>query len=153
MWTGVWTVLDSTSMLSWILAWWFPDLISWGLYFLIFLRLICIIWTFKDITARTNNLWLQTLSILLVTLFTPILGLPIYLAMRPVTYKIDKMPRREAWLLKIARCVMCGMLNDKKYNYCVRCGEVLKTKCKECGTQYPHDYQYCNGCGAPNIEA
>jgi hypothetical protein len=152
MWTGVWTVLDSSSMLNNIFSWWTTDLISWLLYFLIFIWIISIIWIFKDITARTNSLWLQILGILLVTIFTPIIWLPLYLAVRPVTYKIDKMPRREAGLLKIVSCYNCWMLNDKKYNYCVKCWEILKVKCKECWNQYPHDYQYCNGCGAPNID-
>ena len=152
MLTGAWTVLDS-SLGNSLFSWWISDFVSWWIYFLIFIWIIVIIWTFKDITARTNSLWLQVVWILLVTVFTPIFWLPLYLAIRPITYKIDKMPRREAGVLKLAVCQNCWMLNDKTYNYCVQCGEVLKTTCKECWSQYPHDYQYCSSCGAPNIEA
>ena len=40
--------------------------------FFIFLWVIAVIWTTKDIINRTNSFSLQIISIVLVTLFTPI---------------------------------------------------------------------------------
>jgi RNA polymerase subunit RPABC4/transcription elongation factor Spt4 len=119
---------------------------------LIFLRIISIIRTARDINTRTNNSFVQIISILLVTLLTPIIWLPLYLIMRPVYFKKDKIPRREANATNLVVCYNCKTLNPKEYNCCINCWEHLKVKCKECEGKYPHDYHYCNQCGAPNIE-
>lgn len=121
--------------------------------FVLFLWLICIIWVAKDISARTNNHFLQIISILFVTFFTPIIGLPIYWAIRPIWYKKDKTLWREACMTNTIRCNACGMLNSNEYKCCIQCGKKLTIKCKECGKEYSHDYWYCPYCGAPNINA
>jgi len=41
--------------------------------FLIFLRVVAIIWVTKDIINRTNSFSLQVISILFVTFFTPLI--------------------------------------------------------------------------------
>lgn len=154
MWTWAGTVINSSlsdrdalTNLQWI-----EGVITWIIIFLVFLRIISIIRTAKDINTRTNNTLIQIISILLVTLLTPILWRPLYLAMRPIQYKKDKIPRREACATNLVVCYNCKTLNPKEYNCCISCGEHLKTKCKECESTYPHDYRYCNSCGAPNIE-
>ncbi|MEI7919340.1 MAG: hypothetical protein WCH65_03945 [bacterium] len=55
--------------------------------FLVFLRVVAIIWTTKDIINRTNSFSLQVISILLVTFLTPFVGLPLYFLVRPLSYK------------------------------------------------------------------
>lgn len=119
---------------------------------LIFLWVVAIVWTARDISARSGNLLLQILSVLFVTFLTPILGLPLYFAMRPVAYKKDRIPRREAAASQLIVCYNCKTFNPKGYTCCVACGEHLKVKCKQCHVEYPHDYSYCPECGAPNIE-
>ncbi|MFA5747776.1 MAG: hypothetical protein WC872_01550 [Candidatus Absconditabacterales bacterium] len=118
----------------------------------IFLRIISIIRTAKDIISRTNNSGIQIISILIVTFLTPIFGLPLYHIIRPVYYKRDRLPRREACALNLITCGNCGILNAKEHECCISCGEPLKIKCKQCGNKYQHTYSYCNHCGAPNIE-
>ena len=120
--------------------------------FLVFLRVVAIIWVTKDIINRTNSFSLQVISILFVTFLTPLVGLPLYLLIRPVSYKRDNIPRREACASNLVPCFNCNTLNPKEYSCCVVCGERLKIKCKECGNQYAHSFGYCNVCGAPNIE-
>ncbi|MCX6822872.1 MAG: hypothetical protein NTX91_02650 [candidate division SR1 bacterium] len=120
--------------------------------FLIFLRIVSIIWTAKDIISRTNNTGLQVLSILLVTFLTPLFGLPLYFIVRPVYFKRDLIPRREASALSLVNCTNCHTLNPKEYECCITCGEKLKIVCKQCNKEYPHMYAYCPICGAPNIE-
>ena len=51
---------------------------------IIFFRIIAIIWTAKDISARTDSSFFHIISVLFVTLLTPIIGLPLYLAIRPI---------------------------------------------------------------------
>lgn len=119
---------------------------------LIFLRIASIIRTAKDISARTNSHLMQIVSILLVTFFSPIIWLPIYHIIKPIWYKKDRMPRREACISTMTLCQNCNTLNPKDYKCCISCGEKLKINCKECGTEYPHNYHYCPKCGWPNIE-
>lgn len=120
--------------------------------FIIFLWLICIICVAKDISARTENHFIQIISIIFVTFLTPIVWLPIYRAIRPIGYKRDKTPWRDACLSNSIICTNCDTLNPKEYNCCIKCGKKLKVKCKECEKEFTHDYQYCPYCGAPNLK-
>lgn len=150
-WVGV--VLDK--------SWTFASLFGVGgislwmnaaVIFLVFLWVVAIIWTTKDIINRTNSFSLQVLSILLVTFLTPFIGLPLYFLVRPLSYKWDRIPRREACASNLVPCYNCNTLNAKEYVCCIACGERLKIKCKECGNNYAHSFAYCNICGAPNID-
>lgn len=121
--------------------------------FIIFLWIICIIAVAKDISARSNNWFLQVISPIFVTILTPIIWLPLYRAIRPVGYKKDKTPWRDACLANSIECDTCGCLNPKEYDCCLQCGKKLKLECKECNKEYPHNYHYCPYCGAPNLDA
>ena len=116
------------------------------------LRIISIIWVAKDVSSRTNNAFLQILNILCVTLLSPILWLPLYLAIRPVHDRHDTMPRRESLALKTITCYNCHTLNLKKNKYCSNCGEPLKLPCKKCWKKNPYHYAYCTDCGSPNFD-
>lgn len=120
---------------------------------ILFFWLLAIIRVAKDISARTHNHFLQIISILFVTFLTPILGLPLYLAIRPIWYKRDKTPWRDACLSDSIRCSACNMLNSKEYKCCIQCGKKLTIKCKECNKDYSHEFWYCPYCWAPNIDA
>lgn len=116
-----------------------------------FFRIIAIIWTAKDISARTNSSFFHIISVLLVFLLTPIIGIPLYLAIRPIWYKRDKTPWRDSFLTNSSICQKCWTLNPKEYKNCIKCWEKLKTTCKECDNEYPNEYHYCPICWAPNI--
>ena len=119
---------------------------------LVFFWIVSIVWVAKDIFSRTNSTSFQLISILLVTFLTPIIGLPLYFAIRPVYYKKDQLLWREALMTDLIQCYNCSGYNEKNHRCCVYCGEHLKITCKECGGVYSYTYHYCNGCGAPNIE-
>ncbi len=129
----------------------FENLSTTIIIILIFLRIVSIIRVAKDISARTNSSLLQIICILLVTFFTPIIWLPLYHIIKPIWYKKDQMPRREACISTMTVCQNCETLNPKEYKCCINCWKTLKIKCKECNTDYPHDYHYCPKCWAPNI--
>ena len=59
-------------------------------YVVIFLWILVIIRIIKDSNYRSHSTWFVILSLLLVTLWTPVLGLPIYLAIRPLGYKYER---------------------------------------------------------------
>lgn len=131
---------------------WFENMYTVVITITIFLWIISIIWVAKDVSARTNSVLLQIVSILLVTFFSPIIWLPLYHIIKPIWYKKDRVPRREACISNATLCVNCWMINSKEYKCCINCGKKLTTKCKECDTDYPHNYHYCPKCGWPNIE-
>ncbi len=120
--------------------------------FFIFFWVIVVVWTTKDIINRTTSFSLQIISIVLVTFLTPIVWLPLYFLIRPLSYKKDRIPWREACASNLIPCYNCSTLNAKEYVCCIACGERLKIKCKECWNNYAHSFAYCNICGAPNID-
>lgn len=131
--------------------WWLENIYTGISIFAIFVWVVSIIWVAKDISARTNSTLLQIISILLVTFLSPIIWLPIYHAIKPIWYKRDKTPWREACVIHSTICEQCWILNYKDHKCCIECWQKLTTKCKECNLEYPHNYQFCSKCGAPNI--
>ena len=121
-------------------------------WIVVFFWIIAIIWTAKDISARTDSSFFHIISVLFVTLLTPIIGLPLYLAIRPIWYKWDKTSWRDSCLSSSCVCQNCWTLNPKEYKNCIKCWERLKTTCKECNNEYPNEYRYCPSCWAPNID-
>jgi len=59
------------------------------IYFFI-IWIFSIVWVYKDITNRTANIYYQILSILILLFFTPLLGIFIYLIIRPRTTLFEK---------------------------------------------------------------
>jgi len=88
----------------------------------------------------------QFFSALLVTVLSPVIGLPLYLAFRPLSYRWERGYWREALMNTVTICPHCEQIVDKSYNACVYCGESLKTECKECHQKYTRGYAYCPEC-------
>lgn len=142
--------------LSWLFQAWGEEQTSKNLAIIIvaiiaFFWIIAIIRTAKDISARSDSSFFHIISVLLVFLLTPIIWIPLYLAIRPIWYKRDKTPRRDSFLTNSSICQKCWTLNPKEYKNCIKCWEKLKTTCKECNNEYPNEYHYCPVCWAPNI--
>jgi len=127
----------------------------WFLVWLIvlFVWIVIILRVVKDITARTTNFWWHFFSVFVIIVLTPVIGLPLYLALRPLGMKYDKMPWREAILSSMCSCSNCATLNKIEHICCTGCGELLQITCRECSQYHSHTYGYCPNCGAPNIES
>ncbi len=148
-----WVVINSSSPISWLLHWQGVSArIQIVMILFVIIWVLSIIRVARDSLARSNKLSTQVLAIMAVTLLSPLIGLPIYLAFRPMRYSHDKLPRREASVMNLIVCYNCAALNPKDHDYCLACWEPLKIKCKQCGKQFAHSYGYCPDCGAPNIE-
>ena len=124
-------------------SWWYEN--SW------ILNPWCIFWVLRDAMARSESWLYHIFSALLVTVLSPIVGLPLYLAFRPLVYKWERGYWREAMTRGVVVCPRCRSLVDEQHKACVFCGENLKTACKECETQFYRGYGYCPECWAPNI--
>jgi hypothetical protein len=122
-----------------------------GAVFLLY-RTLTILWTMKDITSRTSNILGQILAVLVVWIGTPLVGLPIYLLLRPTRFKRDRLGWREALSVQVASCPACANKNPLHHDFCVYCGQQMTVKCKECKSSYPRSYEYCSQCGAANVD-
>lgn len=114
--------------------------------------LLCVVWVLRDASARSESVGYQLFSTLLVVLLSPIIGLPLYLAFRPLTYKWERGFWREALEQKLVLCPHCQGLNSVQHKMCAWCGEALQVECKQCHCSYQGQFAYCPECGAPNIE-
>ena len=129
-----------------------------SMYFYLFWLLFLLYWilailrTMKDITSRTNNVFWQILAVLLVGVFTPLIGLPIYLFLRPIRHNWDRLWWRESLSVQVAGCPACAKKNPLHHEFCVYCGQWMTVKCKECKSTYQWAYDYCPQCGAANVE-
>jgi hypothetical protein len=121
--------------------------IVWGA--LLFFRIVGIIRTAKDSYARTKSTFKQFWSIILVTIAWPLVGIPLYLTLRPARYRERDFSLKES---SSATCLHCHQRNDPRHTHCVFCGEKIHITCRECNNCYPASYAYCPDCGAPNID-
>ncbi len=133
-------------------------LASPSMYFYIFAAVflmywvLTILWTIKDINARTNSVFGQIIAVLLVTVGGPLIGLPIYLFLRPTRFKWDRIGWREALSSQVTSCPACARKNPLHHDFCVYCGQQTTVKCKECKSSYQWLFDYCPTCGAANVE-
>ncbi len=111
------------------------------------------IWTFRDIRARSRDFLAQILATLLV-LTLPIIGLVVYLMLRPRETLADAYERsleQEALLQAIEEpeiCPGCGQRVKGDYLYCPDCHTQLKRACPECGRPLHLRWSLCPYCSA-----
>ena len=111
------------------------------------------IWTFRDIRARSRDILAQILATLLV-IALPIIGLVVYLMLRPRETLADAYERsleQEALLQAIEEpevCPGCGQRVKSDYLYCPDCHTQLKRACPECGRPLHLRWSLCPYCSA-----
>ena len=111
------------------------------------------IWTFRDIRARSRDFLAQILATVLV-LTLPIIGLVVYLMLRPRETLADAYERsleQEALLQAIEEpeiCPGCGQRVKGDYLYCPDCHTQLKRACPECGRPLHLRWSLCPYCSA-----
>lgn len=132
--------------------WTSQDLIYiWFVWIIAFFWIRTVLWITKDINARSNNWFLQAISIIIW--IVPILWYFIYLLIRPIWYKYDKLsPWREVLSIQSIQCPDCWQHNMLTYNFCTNCWEKLQNECKECKIKYSVEFEFCPNCSAPNID-
>jgi RNA polymerase subunit RPABC4/transcription elongation factor Spt4 len=112
------------------------------------------IWTFNDIRSRTHD-WLAIgLACLLVLIF-PVIGLILYLMIRPkdtLAEVYDRALEEEALLRELEEtttCHACGVPARADWVFCPHCHSQLQHACANCGHLVRQEWQICVYCGTP----
>jgi len=120
--------------------------------FLAALWLGLIIWTFRDIRARSRDLLAQILATLIVAILN-LPGLLVYVMVRPretLAEAYDRSLEEEALLQSIEEqesCPGCGQRADKDWIVCPYCHTKLKKRCRSCGQAINIRWSLCPYCG------
>ncbi len=113
-----------------------------------------VVWTFRDIRARTRDVFAWLLATLLVLLLGPI-GWLLYFLLRPretLAQVYDRQLEEEALLRDITArraCPKCQTVTEADWLLCPRCGLELRRRCVDCGRPLELDWIACPYCTAP----
>lgn len=114
-------------------------------------------WVWLDSSSRTSNQYLRIFSVFLV-LFLNILGLIIYLIMRPSQtieeiYWADLERRYLKYeTAELGDCPKCAYQLQPGFVHCPSCEYELKVKCDKCDVWIDKDWNSCAYCGTENSE-
>ncbi len=112
------------------------------------------IWTFNDIRSRTRD-WLAIVLACLLVLVFPVIGLILYLMIRPketLAEVYDRALEEEALLRELEEtltCYSCGVPVKDEWVYCYNCHAQLQHACPSCGKLVRNEWDICVYCGAP----
>ncbi len=121
--------------------------------YVVVLWVAALVWTYRDVAARTSDTFLQTLALVFVLVFN-IPGLLIYLVLRPKDTLMDAYDRQleaEALLHEIqeqATCPRCRRKVDADFIACPYCRTSLRTACGQCGRPLTESWVLCPYCRA-----
>ena len=110
------------------------------------------IWAFNDIRARTRD-WLAILLACVLVLAFPIVGLILYLLIRPkhtLADVYDRALEEEALLRELEEtltCSNCGVPVKDNWAFCPNCHGQLQHTCPGCGNLVRNEWQICAYCG------
>jgi RNA polymerase subunit RPABC4/transcription elongation factor Spt4 len=116
-----------------------------------------VVWTYRDITARSNNMATHIFSTLVVVLFF-VPGAIIYLILRP-RETLDEVFQRtmeEEYLLQdlddFPVCPSCRRAVRDDFLYCPHCRSQLRHACVACHRLVDVRWDACPYCAAPQFE-
>ncbi len=122
--------------------------------FLSALWLSLIVWTFRDMRARSRDWFAQILAALVVAVLT-LPGLIVYLILRPqrtLAETYEQSLEEEALLQEIEDkrvCPGCGRHAQEDWLVCPNCHTKLKKPCTHCGKLMDLPWNLCPYCATP----
>lgn len=120
--------------------------------YILVLWVAALVWTYRDIAARTRDTLTQTISLVLVLVFN-LPGLLLYLVLRPKDTMADSFDRQleaEALLHEIqeqATCPTCRRRISDDFVSCPYCRTQLRQPCDSCGKPLSAAWVLCPFCG------
>jgi len=112
-----------------------------------------IVWTFRDMRARSRDVLALIVAVLLVAL-VPLIGLVVYMMLRPretLAEAYERSLEQEALLQAIEEpetCSGCGQRVKGDYILCPTCHTRLKQPCANCSRPLHLHWAVCPYCGA-----
>jgi RNA polymerase subunit RPABC4/transcription elongation factor Spt4 len=116
-----------------------------------------IIWTFRDMRARSRDPFAQILATLVVALL-PGVGLLVYLILRPpetLAEAYERALEEEALLQEIEErpaCPGCSRTVDRNWLLCPHCHTRLRKACPDCNALMDLHWNLCPYCGNDHID-
>jgi hypothetical protein len=116
-----------------------------------------IIWTFRDMRARSRDPFAQILATLVVALL-PGVGLLVYLILRPpetLAEAYERALEEEALLQEIEErpaCPGCSRTVDRNWLLCPHCHTRLRKVCLDCNALMDLHWNVCPYCGNDHID-
>lgn len=116
--------------------------------------LAMVIWAYRDMRARSRDLWTQVL-VAVVVLLLNLPGLIIYIFLRPretLAEAYERSLEEEALLQEIEakpNCPGCGLRVDENWQACPNCHTRLKKPCINCGQMLQLAWDLCPHCATP----
>ena len=126
-------------------------IIGFVVAFTVIFWLSLIIWTFRDIRSRTQDMLSQILATLLVTIFF-IGGLFIYMILRPrqtLAEIYERQLEEESLLAEMTErqtCNNCHARVESDFQVCPSCGQKLKRPCPKCERLLELRWVFCPYC-------
>jgi RNA polymerase subunit RPABC4/transcription elongation factor Spt4 len=120
--------------------------------YLLVMWIAALVWTYRDIQARTRDNFTQAICLLIVLVFN-LPGLLLYLVLRPkdtLSEMYDRQLEAEALLHEIqeqAACPSCRRKVDNDFIVCPYCRSTLRTACEECSKPLTSGWVLCPYCG------
>ena len=119
--------------------------------FIVIFWISLIVWTFRDIRARTQDMLLQMLATLLVAVFF-VGGLFIYMILRPrqtLAEIYERQLEEESLLAEMTErqtCNNCHARVEPDFQICPSCGQKLKRPCPKCERLLELRWAFCPYC-------
>lgn len=116
-----------------------------------------IIWTYRDMRARSRDAFAQVLAALVVAVLN-VPGLLVYLILRPretLAEQYERALEEEALLQEIEGrqvCPGCGHATRETWRVCPYCSTRLRKPCTNCGELLDLPWTVCPYCEQPQIE-
>jgi hypothetical protein len=126
--------------------------------YLLIIWVAALLWTYRDISARTRDPFTHTIAVLLVLVFN-LPGLLLYLILRPRETLADAYDRQleaEALLHEIqeqSTCPTCRRKIDEDFVACPYCRSTLRMSCESCGKPLASSWVLCPFCGVDREQA
>lgn len=117
-----------------------------------------VLWTYRDVSARTAAREIQAASVMLVAMFN-LPGLLLYITARPKASLLDSYNRQleaEAFLQEIEKesvCPDCRRTVADSYRVCPYCRASLQAQCADCGKSVMREWSACPYCGGSERKA
>jgi RNA polymerase subunit RPABC4/transcription elongation factor Spt4 len=128
-------------------------LIGYVVTFLIVFWISLVVWTFRDVRARTQDFLTQVLATLLVAVFF-VFGLFIYMILRPrqtLAEVYERQLEEESLLAEMTErqtCNNCHARVEGDFQVCPSCGQKLKRPCPKCERLLELRWTFCPYCAS-----